>query len=150
MQFDEEDKGRKKGETSRNTILLTLYSPLASSNQIHGSMDASRSTILSDQRSSRRNRTTSNLHEGIFLPWNVSRRVGNTHASLEDCHFTVEVTGDKRSIPNRGIYLSCGRLSRGWLNAGTVLRPRFFFFCSRRKPFPCSSPPWRVNILCGG
>ena len=75
MQFDEEDKGRKKGETSRNTILLTLYSPLASSNQIHGSMDASRSTILSDQRSSRRNRTTRNLHEGIFLP-------GMYHAGL--------------------------------------------------------------------
>lgn len=65
-------------------------------------------------------------------------------ASLEDCHFTVEVTGDKRSIPNREIYLSCGRLHRGWLNAGTV-RPRFFF-SSRTNRFrvllPASST-WR-------
>lgn len=60
-------------------------------------------------------------------------RVRNTRASLEDCHFTAEVTGDKRSIPNRGIYLSCARLRRGWLNAGTV-RPRFFF-SSRRNRF---------------
>lgn len=76
MQFDEEDKEKERKGEARSTN--DPFYPLFPSNINLKSIDASTS-ILSDQEflEARRNRTTRNLHEGIFLP-GMYHRAGNT------------------------------------------------------------------------
>ena len=89
-----------------------------------------------------RKRTTHNLHEGSFCS-GTYHRGWNTHVvGLENCYFTVEVTRDKRSIPNRGItFLAAGCSGDDWTLA-PLHRSTFF----SRKRFRVRSFAAQCNI----